>query len=67
MKACRGLAKGILGGDLSLDRKKVDALEKAGGAKPFTVRTKPWSKMLMGRLKLDKDGKIIDSHFEWKR
>ncbi len=61
------LPQGILGGDPFLDRKKADALEKAGGAKPFTVRTKPWSKTLTGRLKLDKNGKIIDSHFEWKR
>lgn len=61
------LPQGILGGDLFLDRKKVDALEKAGGAKPFKVRTKPWSKTLTGRLKLDENGKIIDSHFEWSR
>ncbi|MEW5994877.1 MAG: hypothetical protein AB1744_10850, partial [Candidatus Zixiibacteriota bacterium] len=61
------LPQGILGGDPFLNRKKADVLEKAGGAKPFTVRTKPWSKTLTGRLKLDKNGKIIDSHFEWKR
>ena len=35
-------------------------------AKPFEIRTEPWTKTVTGRLKLDKQGRVIGSTFQWK-
>ncbi|CAA7614335.1 hypothetical protein MTBLM5_130040 [Magnetospirillum sp. LM-5] len=61
------LPQGVAGGNFNLTRGQIDQLEAAGGAKPFNILTDPWTKELVGRLKLDKDGRVIGSTFEWKR
>jgi hypothetical protein len=50
-----------------LTRGQINQLETARGATPFDIRTDPWTKELVGRLKLDKDGRVVGSTFEWKR
>lgn len=61
------LPQGFVGGHFALTRGQIEQLEAAGGATPFKVSTDPWTKELVGRLKLDKDGRVIGSTFEWKR
>ena len=61
------LPQGIAGGNFNLTRGQIDQLEAAGGATPFMIVTDPWTKELVGRLKLDKNGRVIGSTFEWKR
>lgn len=56
----------ILGGDPAVTRGRIDDLEKAGMAKPFKIQTEPWTKTVTGRLKLDKQGRVIGSTFQWK-
>jgi peptidoglycan hydrolase-like protein with peptidoglycan-binding domain len=60
------LPQGIPAGDLTLDRARIEDLEKAGGAKAFDITSKPWSKQLTGHLKLGDDGKVMGSEFHWE-
>lgn len=59
------LPQGIPSGDLTLDRARIEGLEKAGVAKAFVITSKPWSKELTGRLKLDGTGKVVGAEFHW--
>lgn len=60
------LIQGTLGGNPGLHRSDIVELEKHGMVKPYEVRTDPWEKQVVGRLKLDPQGRIIGSRFEWK-
>lgn len=48
-----------------LSRLDIVELEKHGMVKPFEIRSDPWEKRVVGRLKLDPQGRIIGSEFEW--
>ncbi|MBN2752108.1 MAG: peptidoglycan-binding protein [Rhodospirillaceae bacterium] len=60
------LPQGIPAGDLTLDRARIEDLEKAGGAKAFAITSPSWTKKLTGRLKLDGTGKVVGSEFHWQ-
>ncbi|MGE4281379.1 MAG: peptidoglycan-binding protein [Magnetospirillum sp.] len=60
------LPQGMAGGDPGLHRQDIVALEKRGQVKPFDIQSDSWEKQVVGRLKLDAQGRIIGSQFEWR-
>lgn len=60
------LPHGLPAGDFTLDRARIEDMEKAGGAKAFKLTSSPWRKKLTGRLKLDNTGKVVGSEFHWE-